>query len=112
MNKTVRVSGLQAVLDKLAPFVKAIAGGTVQLAEGITLNVPDESTLEFSATRTPDVIRLEFNGLTADIDTHAFFGLIPVHGREPVTFADVGPSSIQTRVSICTITAVDGGGGS
>lgn len=113
MNKTVRLSGLQKLLDKLQPFLKSItSNSTVQLADGITLHVPDESTLGFAETGNPDVIEVTFAGLKAEIDRRAFFGLIPIRGTEPVTYADVGPTSVQTQVSVCRITAVDDGGGS
>src|SRR6185369_10245892 len=110
MNKTVKVSGLQTVLDKLAPFVKAIAGGTVQLADGITLNIPNDTTLAFSATDDRDITRVEFGGFTATVDARALLGLFHVHGTDPVTYAAVGPRSIETQLSMFRVTAVDDGG--
>jgi hypothetical protein len=110
MNKTVKVSGLQLLLNRLQPLVKSIAGGTVQLADGVVLNLPDECTLSFAEGGDPESIRVSFNGITADIHETALYGLLHVGGREPVTYADVGPSSIQTRVSVFTVTAVDDGG--
>jgi hypothetical protein len=110
MTKTVHVSGLQATLDKLQPYLKAIASGTVQLAEGVVLNIPDQSDLSFTAI-SDDVIRCTFSGVTADISLRAFFGMIPIHGREPATFADVGPSSVSTKIAMFNVVAVDAGGG-
>lgn len=112
MTKTVKVAGLQLLLNKLQPLLKSISNGTVQLADGVTLNLPDESNLSFSEGGDPDVIRVTFNGITADIHQSALFGLLRFSGREPVTYADVGPDSIRSKISMFNVTAVDDGVGS
>jgi hypothetical protein len=109
--KTVKVSGLAAALNWLQPLVKSIANGTVKLADGVLLTVPDETEFGFAATDNPDVIEVTFSGMKVAIDRTSLMGLVHINATEPVTFADVGPQSIETQVSLFRIVAVDDGAG-
>ena len=109
MSKTVKIPGLRDLLAWLAPLCKSVAAGSVQLADGVQVQLPEEIEVSFTPTADPDVIRLEFAGVSASIDRRSLLGLIHVHATEPVTYADVGPRSIETQVSLFRIVAVDEG---
>lgn len=109
MTKTVPIPGLKKLLLWLQPVCRAIAtNGNVTLQDGVVLEPPDDTTLAFSETDDPQVIRVTFAGMKLLIHQKILAGLFSVNGVEPLKFADVGPESVDTVVSIMRVHLVDG----
>lgn len=108
MTKTIAVAGLQLVLTRLQPYLKSILDGTVKLADGMILHIPDASTLSFSEGGDPDTVLVGFNGMKLEIHKLFLLGLFNFSGTEPVGTLAVGASQIETQISAFNVRLVDG----
>lgn len=108
MTQTVKVPGLGAILKWLAPLVKSISGGTVQVADGVVLNLPPDAQFTASETADPDILNIAFPPMNVNIHRRILGGLIPINATEAVNFIDIKPDSLQTQVGPVKVVVVDG----